>query len=64
MLLTVREVAERLKVNRNKVYELINSGILPHLKLGSIKVREEALNAFLAEYEGHDVDAVLDQKVS
>jgi hypothetical protein len=51
-------------VNRNKVYDLINSGILPHLKLGSIKVREEALNEFLAKYEGHDVDAVLIQKVS
>jgi excisionase family DNA binding protein len=59
MLLTVKEVSQRLKVNVNYVYKLINSGILPHLKLGSIKVREEALNKFLAEYEGRNVDEVI-----
>lgn len=60
MLLTVKEVAERLHVNPTYVYKLINSGLLPHLKLGSIKIRVEALNAFLAEMEGKDVDQILE----
>ena len=64
MLLTVREVSQRLKVNVNYVYKLINSGLLPHLKLGSIKVREESLNAFLSQYDGQDVDKILDKNVS
>ena len=64
MLLTVREVSQRLKVNVNYVYKLINSGLLPNLKLGSIKVREESLNAFLSQYDGQDVDKILDKNVS
>ncbi|WP_242971935.1 helix-turn-helix domain-containing protein [Haloimpatiens massiliensis] len=46
-LLTVSEVAERLKVNKNSVYELINKGYLKSLKLGSIKVPIEELNNFI-----------------
>lgn len=59
MLLTVSEVAKQLKVNKNYVYDLIHSGILPSIKIGSIKVRNEALNEFLQNYEGKNVDAIL-----
>ena len=59
MLLTVRETSEMLKVNRNKVYELINSGLLPYLKLGSIKIRYESLQEFLSKYEGCDIDSMI-----
>ena len=54
-LYTVKEVAGKLKVNVHKVYDLINAGLLPALKLGSIKVRKESLNEFLMKYDGKDL---------
>lgn len=54
-LYTVKEVSLILKVNVHRVYDLIRSGMLPALKLGSLKVRKEALEKFLAEYEGYDL---------
>jgi len=50
-LYTVSEVAKMLKVNRTFVYNLINSGKLPSVKLGSIKIRSETLNKFLEGLE-------------
>ena len=47
MLLSVSEVAKMLKVNRNFVYKLINDGELEAVKIGSIKVRKEALNRYI-----------------
>ena len=47
MLLSVAEVAKLLKVNRNFVYKIINTGELEAVKIGSIKVREEALNRYV-----------------
>ena len=47
MLYTVTEVAKLLKVNRNFVYNLINNGELEAVRIGSIKVREEALNRYV-----------------
>lgn len=55
-LLTVREVSSILKVNVHKVYALINAGLLPALKLGSLKVRKQSLGEFLVKYEGKDLD--------
>lgn len=52
ILYTVSEVAKLLHTNKSYVYELINANKLPALKLGSKKVRAEALEAFLREYEG------------
>lgn len=54
-LFTVKEVSEILKVNVHRVYALIRSGLLPALKLGSLKVRGEALQKFLTTYEGYDL---------
>jgi len=54
-LYTVKEVAKKLKVNIHKVYELVNAGLLPALKLGSIKVRKESLEEFLMKYDGKDL---------
>ena len=51
MLFTIAEVAKRLKVNRNTVYNLIKEGRLKAVKLGSIKVREKALEEFLDSLE-------------
>ena len=47
MLLTVTEVAKMLKVNRNFVYKIINNGELEAVKIGSIKVKREALNEYI-----------------
>ena len=49
MLYTVTEVAKLLKVNRNFVYNLIKNGELEAVKIGSIKVREEALNRYVEQ---------------
>ena len=50
-LYTVAEVAEIMKINKNSVYDLINEGKLPVLKIGSLKIREESLVEFLEKNE-------------
>ena len=47
MLLTVTEVAKALKVNRNFVYKIIKDGELEAVKIGSIKVKKEALTKYV-----------------
>ena len=47
VLYKVSEVAKLLKVNRNFVYKLINSGQLKAVNVGSIKVRHDDLMAYL-----------------
>ena len=47
MLLTVREVAELLKVNRNHVYNAIKRGELKAVNIGSIKVKRTDLDAYV-----------------
>ena len=48
-LLTVPEVAERLRLSRTATYELVMSGRLPSLKLGKARrVTEAALHEFIA----------------
>ena len=54
-LLNVASVASILKVNKNMVYNLINKGLIPVLKVGSIKVRKSSLIHFMEEYEGKDL---------
>lgn len=62
ILYTVSEVAKLLHTNKSYVYELINANKLPALKLGRKKVRAEALEAFLKEYEGMDLTNPYDVK--
>lgn len=47
MLLTVTEVAKALKVNKNFVYKIIKDGELEAVKVGSIKVKKEALTKYV-----------------
>lgn len=54
-LLDVTEVSKLLKCNRNKVYDLINSGALQGLKLGRIKVSTIELHDFLVRNAGKDL---------
>lgn len=53
-LLTVKEVAERLKVNVNYVYDLIRKGHIEALKLGSMKVTNTELDRFISSASGSD----------
>lgn len=55
VLYTVSEVSKLLKTNPNYVYELINKGFLPALKLGSLKIRRSSLLEFLKVNEGKDL---------
>jgi len=55
LLLTVAEVAVILKTNVDYVHKLRKEHLLPFIKLGSYKVRREALVKFLADYEGKDL---------
>lgn len=51
MYLTVREVAERLRVNPSTVYQLVERGKLAHHRVGArrgaIRVSESDLTAYL-----------------
>lgn len=51
MLYTVSEVAKMLKVNRNFVYDEIKKGKLRAIKVGSIKIRHDDLEAYINERE-------------
>ena len=55
MLLTMKEVSEVLKTNVTYVHRLRKAGLLPCIKLGTYKVRKEALVNFLQKYEGYDL---------
>lgn len=47
-LLRVPDIVERLQVSRSKVYELIESGRLPHYRIdGCVRVAEDQLEAYL-----------------
>ena len=56
--LTVKDVFEILKINVHRVYDLVRTGMLPALKLGSLKIRKSSLEKFLEEYEGMDISDV------
>ncbi len=50
-MLTVSEVAARLKVCRSTIYNAVESGVLPHHRIGlgrgAIRISEEQLERFL-----------------
>ena len=50
-LLTVREVAERLRVCRATVYAMVERGELPHIRVGvTVRVSPTDLAAFIARH--------------
>ena len=55
MLYTVKETAATLGVNVHLVYNLRRKGLLPAMKLGSLKSRKETLEEFVSTYEGKDL---------
>jgi len=52
---TVKEVSQLLHTNTAYIYTLIHAGLLPAIKLGSYKIREESLETFLKNFEGKDL---------
>ena len=55
LLYTVKETAYILGCNVHLVYNLVNKGLLPALKLGSLKIRKTSIEKFLDEYDGKDL---------
>ena len=55
LLYTVKETAYVLGCNVHLVYNLVNKGLLPALKLGSLKIRKTSIEKFLDEYDGKDL---------
>lgn len=55
ILYTVAEASKLIKTNPAYVYKLINAGLIPVIKLGSIKIRRSSLLEFLEKYEGMDL---------
>ena len=49
-LYNVMEVADILMINKNSVYDLMNSGKLPYLKLGNRKIRGSDLEQFIESF--------------
>lgn len=54
-LYTAKEVAEILMVNPNTVYDMMNRGDLPYMKLGQRKVKGSDLERFIESYPVADV---------
>lgn len=54
-LYSIKEVSQILRVTPRYAYELVYRGLLPAIKLGSLKVRPEDIDAFLDKYSGYDL---------
>lgn len=55
ILYTVEETAKILRTDKNFVYKLIKSGVLPVIKLKSYKVTARGIESFVSKYTGCDV---------
>ena len=55
-VMTVREVAELLRVHPATVYRLVRRGVLPGFKFGgNWRVNREALDVWLSALEAHHI---------
>lgn len=62
-LLSVEEVADRLRTGKQFVRRLISAGLLPALSFRrNRRIRKVSLNRFLEEYDGQDLYEVLEGK--
>ena len=55
LIYTVKEVSKLLHTSPSYIYDLIKAGVLPALKLGSYKIRQDSLISFLENFEGKDL---------
>ncbi|MNK96471.1 Helix-turn-helix domain protein [compost metagenome] len=50
MLLTAKQVSEKLQVKQSRVYELCRLGLLPHVRLGrQIRVSSDRLEEWIKD---------------
>ena len=54
-LYSVKEASALLGIGKNRMYDLIKSGVIKVLKVGGIKIRAQSLEEFLEEYDGCDL---------
>jgi putative molybdopterin biosynthesis protein len=53
-LYTIPEIAEMLKISKNKIYKLVRNGEIPHLRIQkNVRIRKKDLEAWL---DRHFVD--------
>ncbi|NFE74694.1 helix-turn-helix domain-containing protein [Clostridium botulinum] len=60
IIYTVAETAQLLKVNKNSVYNLVRSGLIKAIKLGTIKIPAEELERFVRDNTGKDLSDLND----
>ncbi len=48
---TVAEAAGLLGISKDKIYEFLRAGKLPHVKMGMCRIRHQSLVKFLDELE-------------
>lgn len=58
LIYTVKKVATLLHSSPNYIYQLIEKGFLPALKLGSVKILKSSLQNFLIDNEGFDLSDI------
>jgi len=58
LVYSVHEVAKKLRTSPNYVYDLINKGYLPAIKLGSLRIIKSSLDNFLIINEGNDLSDI------
>ncbi len=59
LVYSVAEVASLLHLSKAYVHRLRRAGLLPFFNLGSYKIRKQALEKFLEDCDGKDMDAIL-----
>ena len=60
-LMSLAEVAARLKTSIDIVARLVKTGLLTALRIGPYKrVRKLTFNEFLRQYDGQDIKAILE----
>lgn len=51
-MLTVRQVADLLRIGRNTAYELVRAGLVPSVKIGrQIRISKQAVIDYIAHAE-------------
>lgn len=55
-MLTVRQVADLLRIGRNTAYELVRAGLVPSIKIGrQIRVSKQAVIDYIAHAEAEKI---------
>ena len=59
VIYTIPEVAQYLKLSKSKVYHLVQTGQMPHIRIGkNVRVRESDLKEWIDE-QSQDLDTHL-----